>query len=222
MITSIHEDYLKAIYILQEQGDRVSTNHLAEWLEVSPASTTSMVKRLADLRLVDYEPYRGVRLTPQGEKIALKVIRLHRLIELYLTEALGLPWNQVHEEAEKLEHVLSEILEERISVALGHPTIDPHGDPIPDRSLCIEQPQGQPLTEIEAGRWVKIIRVLTMDNERLSYLGSLGLYPNTQIRLLEKAPFNGPLTFEVGGDYHSIASEMADRILVKEMEDINL
>jgi DtxR family transcriptional regulator, Mn-dependent transcriptional regulator len=222
MITSIHEDYLKAIYFLQEQGDRVSTNHLADWLEVSPASTTSMVKRLADLRLVNYEPYRGVRLTPQGEKIALKVIRHHRLIELYLTEALGLPWNQVHEEAEKLEHVLSEILEERISAALGHPTIDPHGDPIPDRTLCIEQPQGQPLTEIEAGRWVKIIRVLSMDSERLSYLGSLGLYPSTQIRLLEKAPFKGPLTLEVEGDHYSIASEMADRILVKEMEDINL
>ncbi|MBE0411648.1 MAG: metal-dependent transcriptional regulator [Anaerolineales bacterium] len=222
MITPIHEDYLKTIYTLQEDKERVSTNELAERLGVSAPSATSMVQKLAELKMLEYEPYRGVRLTLRGEKVALRVIRLHRLVELYLAEALGLPWNQVHEEAEKLEHVLSEILEERISAALGHPTIDPHGDPIPDRSLCIEQPQGQPLTEIEAGRWVKIIRVLTMDNERLSYLGSLGLYPNTQIRLLEKAPFNGPLTFEVGGDHYSIASEMADRILVKELKDINL
>jgi DtxR family transcriptional regulator, Mn-dependent transcriptional regulator len=221
MITSIHEDYLKAIYILQERAERVSTNHLAERLEVSPASTTSMVKRLAGLRLVDYEPYRGVRLTPHGEKIALKVIRLHRLIELYLSEVLGLPWNLVHEEAEKLEHVLSDTLEESISAALGHPTIDPHGDPIPDRSLSIEQPQWQPLTEIEVGRLVKIMRVLSMDSERLSYLGSLRMYPNTQIRLLEKAPFEGPLTFEVEGDMYSISSEMADHILVKEMEEFN-
>jgi len=216
MITPVHEDYLKAIYVLQEEHERVSTNNLAERLEVSAPSATSMVKRLAQLKLLDYEPYRGVRLTVEGEKIALKVIRLHRLLELYLAEALGLPWNQVHEEAEKLEHVLSEILEERISIALGNPTVDPHGDPIPDRHLMVEQPQGLPLSQVEAGRSVVVLRVLSKDSERLSYLGSLGLYPNTEIELLEKAPFNGPLTLEIGDNRHSIAYEMAELILVKE------
>lgn len=219
MITSIHEDYLKTIYSLQEESGRVSTNSLAERLEVSPPSATSMVKRLAELNMVDYEPYRGVRLTSEGEKIALKVIRIHRLVELYLAEALGLTWTQVHDEAEKLEHVLSDVLEERISTALGHPSVDPHGDPIPDRFLVIDKVQGQPLSQVEVGRSFTVVRVLSKDRERLNYLGNMGFFPNTEIRLVDKAPFDGPLTLEVGTDRHIIAHEMADRILVIDPED---
>jgi DtxR family transcriptional regulator, Mn-dependent transcriptional regulator len=132
-LTSAHEDYLKAVYILQSQGVNVTNSALANQLSVSPASATNMVKKLADLNLIHYEPYQSIHLTQAGEQVALEVLRHHRLLELYLHQELKLPWDQVHAEAEKLEHVISEALEDAIAAALGHPDVDPHGDPIPSK-----------------------------------------------------------------------------------------
>src|SRR6476469_2759602 len=137
-LTPAHEDYLKAIYLLRAKGDEVNNSALAHHLDVSPASATNMVKKLAELALVEYEPYQSVTLTENGERVALEVLRHHRLLELYLHEKLNLPWDQVHAEAEKLEHVISEALEDAIAVALGNPMVDPHGDPIPTKKGQIE------------------------------------------------------------------------------------
>src|SRR3990172_2228408 len=155
------EDYLKAIYGLQEDAGKVSTNALAEKLGVSPASVTGMVKKLAEdrPRLVDYEKHHGVTLTPAGRKIALEIIRHHRLIELYLQQALGYSWDQVDAEAEKLEHVISEEFEDRIAAMLGQPEYDPHGDPIPTKEGIIAAPAGERLTDLTAGQRGRVARV---------------------------------------------------------------
>src|SRR5215212_4124336 len=148
-LTSAHEDYLKAIYLLRAKGGEVNNSALAHHLDVSPASATNMVKKLAELALVEYEPYQSVALTENGERVALEVLRHHRLLELYLHQKLKLPWDQVHAEAEKLEHVISEVLEDAIARALDNPTVDPHGDPIPSKDGTIEKVAGAPLSEAE-------------------------------------------------------------------------
>ncbi len=208
------EDYLKAIYKLQEQQEQVPTSVLAEFMHVAPASVTNMCKKLADLNLLEYEPYRGVKFTPTGEKLALEIVRHHRLIELYLAEALGVPWDRVHEEAEKLEHVISEDLEERMAAALGDPQFDPHGAPIPSRSGKIFQHESGRLIDVEPDELVLIVEVDDDDPELLRYLGELGLYPGTEITLLARAPFNGPLTLQIGEQQHSLGYQAAKSILV--------
>lgn len=214
ILTAAHEDYLKAIYILQTRGNEVNNSALANYLEVSPASATNMVKKLSELQLVQYTPYQGVVLTDIGEKIALEVLRHHRLVELYLHEKLNLPWDQVHSEAEKLEHVISEVLEDAMSAALDNPTIDPHGDPIPSKDGHIEHIMGIPLSAAELNRPYRLVRVLLQDQERLSYLGALGLYPNAILTLLKRAPFEGPLQLEIAGVHHALAYDMAQQLLV--------
>lgn len=210
---------MKAIYELQAGKAKVTTNMLAERLEVAPASVTGMLKKLSEMRLVKYMPYQGVILTEAGEKVALEVIRHHRLIELYLTEALGVPWDQVHEEAEKWEHVLSEDVEKRIDDVLGHPTHDPHGAPIPSPQGVIEVSKGILMTEMEPGQSAVVIEVSDHDPALLRYLGSLNLYPQTPIELVAVAPFDGPLTIRVGDEEQILGREVAGYVSVTNVEE---
>jgi DtxR family Mn-dependent transcriptional regulator len=213
-LTPAHEDYLKAIYTLKAGGNEVSNSALASYLSVSPASATNMVKKLAELSLVEYTPYQSVTLTPTGERMALEVLRHHRLVELYLHEKLNLPWDQIHAEADRLEHVISEVLEDAMAAALNDPTIDPHGDPIPSKDGQISKVEGAPLSIAELNRPYRVVRVLVQDPERLSYLGGLGLYPQAMITLLKRAPFSGPLLIDVAGEHHALAHEMAEQVVV--------
>lgn len=214
ILTSAHEDYLKAIYLLMAEGQKVNNSALANELEVSPASTTNMVKKLAELELVEYEPYQSITLTAAGRQVALEVLRHHRLLELYLHQKLNLPWDQIHAEADRLEHVISEALEDAIAAALGNPTIDPHGDPIPTKDGHVETVAGLPLSGVELDQPHRLVRVLIQDADRLNYLGSLGLYPNATVTLLKRAPFAGPLLIDVNGDHHALAHDMAELLLV--------
>jgi len=214
ILTSAHEDYLKAIYLLMAEGTKVNNSALANYLEVSPASTTNMVKKLAELDLVEYEPYQSITLTEAGKRVALEVLRHHRLLELYLHQKLNLPWDQIHAEADRLEHVISEALEDAISDALGNPTIDPHGDPIPSKDGRVETVAGVPLSVAEINQPCRLVRVLLQEADRLHYLGSLGLYPNATVTLLKRAPFAGPLLIDVNGDHHALAHDMAELLLV--------
>jgi DtxR family Mn-dependent transcriptional regulator len=218
MQTQAVEDYLKAIYEIQREQRSVSTTALAERLDVAPASVTGMIKKLADMKLVTHEPYQGVALTKPGRKIALEVIRHHRLVELYLTEALGVPWDQVHAEAEKWEHVLSEDLEERIDNLLGHPTTDPHGAPIPSRDGTLAQPAHVRLAHLKPGQSATVAEVSDHDPALLRYLGDLGLYPKVKVTVIAVAPFSGPLTVRVGEVEHTLGCEAAQYIYVANIE----
>jgi len=209
------EDYLKAIYKLQSKDEQVPTSVLADYMGVAPASVTNMCKKLAELNLLAYEPYQGVRFTPAGQKLALEIIRHHRLIELYLAEALGVPWDRVHEEAEKLEHVISEDLEDRMAKALGDPQFDPHGAPIPTRTGdVIDHKSGRLLIDMKAGDRLRIVEVDDNDPELLRYLGELGLYPGTEITLIACAPFDGPLTMEINNTQYALGYQAARAISV--------
>lgn len=213
-LTPAHEDYLKAIYLLDAQGVRVHNSALAHHLGVSPASTTNMVKRLAELEMVRYEPYQEIALTEAGKRVALEVLRHHRLLELYLHKKLSLPWDQVHEDAERLEHVISEGLEDAIAAALDNPTIDPHGDPIPTKDGQVKAVVGLPLTMAKVDQPFRLVRVLLQDPERLTYLGSLGLIPGATMILRKRAPFAGPLLVDIAGEHHALAHEMAAVLIV--------
>ncbi|MBI3943451.1 MAG: metal-dependent transcriptional regulator [Chloroflexi bacterium] len=218
MQTQAVEDYLKAIYELQSVEGKVATTTLAEHLNVAPASVTGMVKKLASMHLVAHEPYQGVSLTDAGLKIALEVIRHHRLIELYLAEALRVPWDQVHEEADKWEHVLSEEMEDRIDAMLGHPTTDPHGAPIPTRSGVIVRPSGERLADMEPGQKATIAEVSDHDPALLRYLGGLGLYPQIELSVVDSAPFDGPITVRIGKTEHALGREVAGYIYVTDVQ----
>ena len=194
------QDYAKAIYSLSRRRgqEAVTTSALADRLHVSPASASAMAKRLADLGLVSHEPYRGVRLTASGEKLALEVIRHHRLIELYLSEALGMPWDRVHDEAEVLEHAISGELSDLIAEKLGDPTHDPHGDPIPTRDGHIEELATRSLADSEPGDEVVLTRVSDSDPAMLRYLGERGIEPGTKLEVVGREPFGGPMNVRVG------------------------
>jgi DtxR family Mn-dependent transcriptional regulator len=210
------EDYLKTIFSLAEQETPVSTSRIAEARQVKPGSVTSMLQRLAKLNLVHYEKHYGVTLTESGEKIALEVIRHHRLLELYLNEALGFGWDEVHEQADVLEHVISEKLEERIANFLGDPKFDPHGDPIPDKDGAMETIPTMPLVETAVGTTTEIARIQDDANsEMLRYLADLGLMPGQKITVRKIAPFDGPLTIVVDGEEKIIGNTIAAAILVK-------
>ena len=214
MISRAMEDYLKAIYQAASNEDKVSTSNLAEQMNCSPASVTNMLQKLSELKLVEYEPYQGVTLTPSGSKVALEILRHHRLIELYLADVLGYSWDKVHEEAEQLEHVISEEFEERIDQALGHPTIDPHGDPIPTKEGTIAAPPSQSLWETPGGKKVQVYRVSDRDPEVLRYLATIGILPEVEINVLKKGPFNGPIHVQIEDSEHSLSEELATQIFV--------
>jgi len=217
MQTQAVEDYLKTIYELQQEHGKVATTVLAERMEVAPASVTGMIKKLASIHLVVHEPYQGVRLTEAGEKIALEVIRHHRLIELFLAEALGVPWDQVHAEAHRMEHVLSDQLAERIDAALGHPTTDPHGAPIPSRDGNIEQQTCARLSDLKPGQAGVVAEVSDHDPALLRYLGGLELYPKAEVRVVAQAPFGGPLTIRVSEHEHVLGHEAAWHVFVTDI-----
>src|SRR6476646_8453780 len=215
-VSSAVADYAKAIYALQRRGGgAVSTNALAERLGVTAASASGMVKRLDELGLVSHEPYRGVRLTPSGLRLALEVIRHHRLLELYLAESLGVPWDRVHDEAEVLEHVLSEELEELIAAKLGNPTRDPHGDPIPSADLVIEEIPTERLADLDGGDTGCLLRVSDSDPAMLRYLADRGIAPGDHFEVVERQPFDGPLFVRFAADVHVLGGALAAAMRVE-------
>jgi DtxR family transcriptional regulator, Mn-dependent transcriptional regulator len=197
------ENYAKAIYALARRGDgTVTTTALAERVGVSAGSVSSMVKKLAERGLVEHEPYRTVQLTAEGRRVALSVLRHHRLLELYLAEHLGVPWDRVHEEAEALEHVISEDLAARIAAKLGHPTHDPHGDPIPDAALVIDEGHTHSLAEMDIGQRGRFVRVSDTDPEMLRYLDGRGIALGDELEVVAREPFDGPQTVRFGSQDH--------------------
>jgi DtxR family Mn-dependent transcriptional regulator len=215
--TSAIEDYAKAIYALERRrgGEPVTTNALAERLGVTAASASGMVKRLDELGLVEHRPYRGVSLTEDGTRVALEVMRHHRLLELYLVKSLGVPWDRVHEEAEVLEHVLSEELEELIAAKLGDPTVDPHGDPIPTRELKIEERATESLQALVPGDRGTFTRVSDSDPEMLRFLADRGIAPGGELEVIDKQPFDGPLFVRFGDDVHVLGGSLARAMRVE-------
>ena len=211
------EDYAKAIYALEERTDGVgvTTNALAERLGVTPASASAMVKKLDGLGLATHRPYHGVQLTPAGAKVALEVMRHHRLLELYLAESLGVPWDRVHDEAEVLEHHISEELEALIAAKLGHPTHDPHGDPIPSADLRIDEGARTPLQALEVGAAGTFVRISDSDPEMLRYLGERGIALGDSFEVVEKQPFGGPVFVRFGGEVHVLGGELAAAMRVE-------
>jgi DtxR family Mn-dependent transcriptional regulator len=207
------QDYLKELYKLQA-GGRASTSGLAERMGVAPASATAMLKKLALLGLVEHEPYRGARLTSSGERVAIEMIRHHRLLEQYLSQTLGLSIDAVHAEADRLEHVLSEELEAVIDQSLGFPTHDPHGDPIPSSKLELADADELSLADLEPGEHATVMRVPDSDSELLRYLDELGLVPGGTVELRSAAPFEGPLTVRARGREHAISRELGLRIAI--------
>ncbi|MCZ6877112.1 MAG: metal-dependent transcriptional regulator [Acidobacteria bacterium] len=214
MISRATEDYLKAIYQFSADGGKVSTSRLAKEMNCSAASVTNMLQRLSELKLVEYEPYQGAVLTAAGQHIALEILRHHRLIELYLAEVLGYSWDKVHEEAEQLEHVISEEFEDKIDTVLGHPTIDPHGDPIPSKDGEIEERPFRSLWDTSGGEEVKVCRVSDRDPEVLRYLAEIGIFPDVEISVLKKSPFHGPIHIEVKKIEHTLSEELASQVFI--------
>jgi DtxR family transcriptional regulator, Mn-dependent transcriptional regulator len=210
------ENYAKAIYALERRGGGVvTTNALAERIGVTPASASGMVKKLDELKLVTHVPYKGVKLTAQGKRVALEVLRHHRLLELYLTESLGVPWDRVHDEAEVLEHVLSEELEELIAIKLGNPTHDPHGDPIPSRELRIEEGETESFATLDVGARGVFVRVSDSDPAMLRHLAKRGITPGADFEIVDKHPFGGPLFARFGESVHALGGELAGAMRVE-------
>jgi DtxR family transcriptional regulator, Mn-dependent transcriptional regulator len=215
-ISTAVQDYAKAIYSLRDRSDEpVSTSAIAERLGVSPASSSAMIKRLESLGLLEREPYHGVELTAAGERVALEVIRHHRLLELYLAEALGMSWDRVHEEAEKLEHAISPELSQLIADKLGNPTHDPHGDPIPSADGEIEESSSRALSDLEPGERGRFTRVSDSDPEMLRYLSSRGIERGEVLEVLGREPFGGPLRVSAGGREHALGDRIAAAMRVE-------
>ena len=216
VLSHAEEDYLKAIYELAEDAGKVSTSALVQRLGRKAGSVTGMLQQLADKkpRLVEYERHHGVSLTPAGTKIALEIIRHHRLIELYLAESLGYKWDKVDAEAEQLEHVISEEFEDKISAMLGDPRVDPHGDPIPGKDGSVAPPSRLTLSEAELGRPVRVARVRDDDPALLRYLAELGIVPEALITVAERAPFDGPIHVTVGELDHALGRSVTDKVFV--------
>jgi DtxR family transcriptional regulator, Mn-dependent transcriptional regulator len=206
------QDYLKEIYKLQASGEQPTTTAIAKRMGVAPSSVTAMLKKLAALGLAEHAPYRGVELSDAGAKIALEVVRHHRLLEQYLAETLGVGIDAVHAEADRLEHALSEELEARIDEQLGYPTHDPHGDPIPDAGLNVERATLRSLEALTPGEEATVRRIPDGDADLLRYLAELTLVPGTKVTMRRSEPFGGPMTVDLGGSEHAISRELAGRI----------
>ncbi len=210
------EDYSKAIYSLQSRSDEpVSTTALAERLGITSGSVSAMLKKLDELGLITHVPYRGVRLTADGQRLALEVIRHHRLIESFLADSLGMPWDRVHAEAEVLEHVLSEDLERLIAAKLGHPTVDPHGDPIPSADLELKERSTRSMESLQVGEQGVFVRVSDSDPRMLRYLTDCGIQPGDRFVVRERQPFGGPLFVRFGDSEHAIGGQLADAMRVE-------
>lgn len=201
-LTRVIEDYLKTIYELTRSNDRATTNQIAERMGVTPASVTNMIQKLAatDPPLLDYRKHRGVQLTPEGEKVALEVIRHHRLLEMFLHQTLGYSWDEVHEEADRLEHVISEEMEERIAISLGNPQRDPHGDPIPSRDLQMPKSTDVTLSQLRPPQEAQVKRVSDSDPDLLRYLSGMGIKPAAYLIVLDYSPFDNNLQVQIAGE----------------------
>jgi DtxR family Mn-dependent transcriptional regulator len=219
-LTRSVEDYLKAIYQLSRGGQPVSTSQIAQRLMLSAPSVSGMVRRLSEQGLLEHLPYRGVELTDQGRRVALRMLRRHRLIEAYLVAFLGYTWDTVHDEAERLEHAVSDMMVERMAHALGHPRVDPHGDPIPEADGSIAEVAHLPLSEVEAGETVTICRADTTEADRLRYIAEAGLMPGTRVTVTGRQPFHGPITLEVGGAERVIGHELAQLLHCAHEEEV--
>jgi DtxR family transcriptional regulator, Mn-dependent transcriptional regulator len=208
-LTAAVQDYVKAIYTLDAGDGSVTTTALAERLDVRPASVSGMLPKLMELGLVEHEPYRGVRLTERGTHVALEVVRHHRLLELFLVESLGMPWDEVHAEAEVLEHVLSEELEELIAAKLGDPAFDPHGDPIPSRELTVPTDESRNLYALETGERGTFVRVSDADPAMLRFLTERGIAPGVELEVVDRQPFDGPLYVRAHDEVHVLGAVLA-------------
>jgi DtxR family Mn-dependent transcriptional regulator len=209
------EDYVKTIYSLAREGSAVGTNDLADRLGVTAASVSAMFRKLTELGLADHIPYKGVRLTAEGERLALEVTRHHRLLELYLAEHLGVPWDRVHEEADALEHVISADLEARIAAKLGDPTHDPHGAPIPSAELLLGEDVTRALVDLDVGARGSFARISDDDPEMLRYLDAQGIRLGDTVRVIARQPFGGPMTVAIGDAEHTIGGGLAEAMRVE-------
>lgn len=213
-LTGPVEDYLKAIYELERSGEPAETNAIAGLLDIAPASVSGMVRRLAEQGLITHERYRGARLTPAGRRAALRTLRRHRVIEAYLTSALGYSWDRVHDEAERLEHAASDELIDRMASAIGEPATDPHGAPIPTREGTLEERLLVPLSSLAAGETARVEHVSDRNAERLRYLAELGIVPGTEVHVIAREPFQGPIALRVDEATRMVGAELASQILV--------
>jgi DtxR family Mn-dependent transcriptional regulator len=209
------EDYVKVIYELEVREGRAHTSMLAERLGVTPASASWMVKRLAGMGLVVYSRYRGAQLTEKGRRVALEVLRHHRLLELFLVEELGMSWDQVHAEAEALEHALSEQVEARIAERLGNPVVDPHGDPIPSVALEVEEAETESLQSLEPGQRGTFTRVSDSDPAMLRFLAERGIAPGDRFEVVDKQPFDGPVFVRFAGEVEVLGGDLARAMRVQ-------
>lgn len=205
-LTRVVEDYLKTIYELTRSEQRATTNQIADKMGVTPASVTNMIQKLAetDPPLLEYRKHRGVQLTPEGERVALEIIRHHRLLEMFLHETLGYSWDEVHEEADRLEHVISEEMEERIAISLGNPQHDPHGDPIPSRDLEMPQSSALTLSQLRPPQKAQVKRVSDSDPKLLRYLSERGIEPEAHLEVLDFSPFDNNLQVKVNGGLEAV------------------
>ena len=219
MPTPAVEDYLKAIYQLSQGDSAVGTSAIAERLGVAPGSVTGMLKRLGRQGLVEHERYQGARLTDDGLREAIRTIRRHRILELFLVEVLGYTWDQVHAEAERLEHAASEDLVDRMAGVLGNPEADPHGHPIPSSAGTLRIRELPTLAELQEGRRAVLRRVSDEDPEALRYLARLNLMPGVQVKVLERTPLRGPLRVLVADSEEMLGLELAARLRVEPLED---
>jgi DtxR family Mn-dependent transcriptional regulator len=217
-ITAPVEDYLKAIYEIERGGSAAATNDIASRLAIAPASVSGMIRRLAGQGLLKHERYRGVRLTGAGRSAALRTLRRHRILECYLTQILGYDWDRVHEEAERLEHTASDELIDRMATALGDPTVDPHGAPIPTREGAVDETRLRSLADLGAGERARVLRMADEDGGFLRYLAELGVTPGVELEVAQRAPFDGPLTVKVGKGTHAIGASAAARVFVQKTE----
>ena len=215
-LTAPAEDYLKAIYELERSGNAAGTNEIAAQLAIAPASVSGMVRRLAEQGLIEHERYHGVRLTDAGRRAALRTLRRHRIIEAYLAQALGYAWDRVHDEAERLEHAASDELIDRMAAAIGEPARDPHGAPIPTREGAVDEPELTSIDELGVGERARVRRVSDRDGDRLRYLAELGMTPGTTFEIVERAPFEGPITVRLeNGSARSVGRALARQVLVE-------
>ena len=218
-LTRVIEDYLKSIYELTRSNDRATTNQIAERMGVTPASVTNMIQKLAatDPPLLDYRKHHGVQLTPEGEKEAIEIIRHHRLLEMFLHQTLGYSWDEVHEEADRLEHVISEEMEERIAVSLGNPQHDPHGDPIPSRDLHMPKSTGVTLSQLRPPQEAQVKRVSDSDPDLLRYLSGMGIKPAAYLIVLDYSPFDNNLQVQVAGENEPVVlgSRVTSQVFVE-------
>jgi DtxR family Mn-dependent transcriptional regulator len=214
-LTGQAEDYLKAIYEMEQGGEPAATNAVAALLGIAPASVSGMLQRLSRLGLVHVERYRGARLTHTGRRAALQLIRRHRIIESYLVTRLGFGWDEVDEEAERLEHGASTELVERMAAALGHPTEDPHGAPIPTSDGLVDERRLLSIADLAVGQTARVVRVSDRDSEFLRYLAAMGIRPNATVKVADRAPFDGPVTITVRGARHQLGVAAASRVYVE-------